>query len=244
MKIFLVLITSSIVLASHIPETSEEKNLNPNLIARFFKDISPEHTLVSKIEYRKDNDRNVGIGEVSLRRNISRFVQYGLETDVSKGLRHDEDWDLVNGKWKWRDGELEFSSALFLKLKRDFYIGEKTFTASVNIKTQNNWTKTLLTLKPEFVLTYHHFNEGIHKFNIYIKSTYYIPFNYSDEDIYASWYYVGFMHNYSKKIKPFIFYAIKEQTWTATDKYKEEQLEEYKSKSTLSYVGLGLNYYF
>lgn len=244
MKIFLILITSSIVLAAHIPQAREEKDFNPYFVGRFFKDISSEHSLVTSLEYRKDNDRNVFIGEASLRRNISRYVQYGLESDISKGVRHDEDWIKSKGNWEWQDGGLEFSSTLFLKLKRDFYLNQKTFSASVNIKTQNNWTKTLLTLKPEAIFTYHHFSKGIHKFNIYLKNSYYIPFNYSDEDIYATWYYIGYMHNYSKKIKPFIFFAVKEQTWTATDKFKEEHLEAYTSKSSLSYIGIGFNYYF
>lgn len=249
MKIFLILITSSLIWADHhVPVKSEEKNNNPYIITRFFKKLSAEHSLVSTFEYRKDNDRNVIQGEFSFRRNISRFVQYGLDADISKGHRHDSDWVKETGDdWKWQDGEAEFGSSLFLKLKRDFYISDKSFSASANIKTHNNWTKTLLTLKPEFVLTYHHFSEGLHKFNIYLKNKIYIPFNYSDEDIYATWYYLGILFNYERNLKPFIFYAYKKQTWTPTDDFKKDhqaQSDQYKSESTLTYIGVGLNYYF
>lgn len=250
MKIFLILITSSLVIAGHLPSTTEKKDFNPYLISRFFKTINNEHTIVTTIDYRKDDDRNTFSGEISLRRNISRFVQYGLEVDLTDGLRHDEDWVIKNkesGDWQWKEGDLEFGSTLFLKLKRDFYISERTFSVSANIKTHNNWTNTLLTLKPEFNLTYHHFNNGVHKFNIYLKNTYYIPFNYSDEDIYTTWYYLGYVHNYSKQLKPAFFIAIKDQTWTPSDKYKEThplESEQYKVKSTLSYIGIALNFYY
>ncbi len=249
MKIFLLLITSSIALAAHIPQGQEKRDGNPYFISRFFKKIDNIHTIATTVEYRKEDSRNEATTILSLRRNVSRFVQYGFEADFNYGHRHDNDWQLSSetGTWAWKKSSenLDFGSSLFLKLRRDFTLGEKLFSASLNVKTHNNWTKTLLTLKPEATITYHHFSGGEHKYNIYFKNSYYIPLNYSSEDIYLKWYYLGWIFNYSKQVKPFAFIAYKEQVWTKSKDFKLNHPEEnYSQESKLTYLGIGFNYYF
>lgn len=245
MKIFLLMIMTSFCLADHhVPTGREKDNFNPYLQTRIFKTIDNFHSLALMLETRQDADRSVYGGELSFRRNISRYVQYGIEGDFFYGLRHDDSWKKQGDStdWKWDDKNSDLGTTLFLKLKRDFYIYKKTFSASLNFKTHNNWSRTLLTLKPELTITYHHFNNGAHKFNLYFKNKYYIPLNYSDEDVYATWYYLGALYNYKKNLMPYFFIALKEQTWTATDDFKESHDGEgFKEKSTLTYVGIGLN---
>ncbi|EQC47746.1 hypothetical protein M900_A0238 [Bacteriovorax sp. Seq25_V] len=240
---------SNLAIGAHFPEGNEKQDGNPYFITRLFKTIDETHSIVTTVDLRKEDKRNEGNANISLRRNVSRFVQYGFEADLNYGHRHDNDWqqNTSTGNWSWKKSSenIDFGSSLFLKLRRDISIKEKLFTGSVNLKTHNNWTKTLLTLKPELILTYHHFDAGAHKYNIYFKNSYYIPLNYSSKDIYISWYYLGWMFNYSKQVKPFAFIAYKDQTWTKSKDFKRAHPDEnYELSSKFSYLGVGFNYYF
>ena len=249
-KTYLIKITTSLlltgfVLAGAVPAT-EEKNTNPYGIFRIFKNIDKKHKFVGSYFYRRDNDRNITGLELSLRRKVSKFVSYGIEADVRTGMRHDDDWVWKDAKWSWEDdSEPELGTSLFLKFKRGLYFLPGTnWVGSINLKTHNNWTKTLMTLKPEASLTYIHFANGKPIYNIYTKVQYYIPLNFGQDDIYQKWLYLGTMLHWKDNLKPFLFVAYKEENWTQSKDF-EERLpnEEYSSKSKLSYIGIGLNYY-
>lgn len=241
--IFALLIASS-TLAEHAP-SSEKKNFNPYGIFRVFKKLDHKHTLMGQTLYRKDNDRNVFGAELSYRRKVSKHIQYGIEADIYSGIRHDNDWIKENGSWKWKDEGTEFGASLFLKFKRGLYFLPGTnWIGEINLKTHNNLTETLLSLKPEFKLTYIHFENGKPLYNIYTKFKYYVPLNYSSKDIYGKWLYLGTMLHWKKNLKPFIFLAYSSVSWTKSEEFENSHLDEdYDAESKLSHIGIGLNYY-
>lgn len=233
-------------LASYYVPASEKKDFNPYGVFRVFKKVDQKHKFVSSFFYRKDNDRNVMGADFSLRRKVSKNIQYGIEADIRSGIRHDNDWILENGSWVWKDEkDAEFGASLFLKFKKGLYFLPGTnWVGEINFKTHNNWSETLLSLKPEASLTYIHFENGKPLYNIYTKYQAYIPLNYSSEDIYSKWLYIGSMLHWKKNMKPFIFVALKKETWTKSEEIeKAKPNQDYKSESELSYIGIGLNYY-
>jgi hypothetical protein len=242
---FLIISLGLSAFAAHEP-SSEKESLNPYGIFRIFKTIDKKHKFVASTFFRKDNDRNTYGADFSLRRKVSKHVQYGIEGDVKSGIRHDDDWIIPNGTWEWEDeSSTEFGTTLFLKFKKGLYFLPGTnWIGEINLKTHNNWTETLLTLKPEATLTYVHFANGKPLYNIYTKLQYYIPLNYSTEDIYQKWLYLGTMLHWKKNLRPFVFIALKDETWTRSEAFEQGHLNaDYKATSELSYIGIGLNYY-
>jgi hypothetical protein len=233
-------------MAQYYVPASEKSDMNPYGVFRLFKKIDDKHKAVSSVFYRKDDDRNVFGADLSLRRKVNKYVQYGIEADLRSGIRHDDDWIVENGSWKWEDeSDLELGTSLFLKFKRGLYFLPGTnWVGEINLKTHNNWSETLLTLKPELKLTYIHFKDGKPLYNIYTKYQSYVPLNYSSEDIYQRWLYIGTMLHWKKKLKPFIFVALNKATWTKSEEIeKQKPNQDYKADSELSYLGIGLNYY-
>lgn len=251
---FLIRTTISILLAAqalagHVPASEEKNNTNPFFIGRAFKNINDQHKLVATAFIRKDDSRTIKGLEASLRRKVNKETYYGIESDITIGNRHDDNWEQNDsGDWYWsnKSSDVELGSSLFLKFKRQLrLLPGKTWVGELNFKTHNNWTKTLLTLKPEASLTYIHFEEGKPIYNLFTKLKFYIPLNYSNEDIYAKWIYIGTLYHYTKNLKPTFFFATKKETWTNSKDFdKIHPGENYTQKSTLSYIGLGLNYYF
>ncbi len=244
-KIIFLLITSShFFVKADItkPSPRDESKTAPSFVIRGFYQLNEETKLIPHYRYEKRADRNFHQFGSKIQKKIDQTLHYGAQLNLNSGERNENDWKLNGGTWGWEDEKaFEFETSVYLLKK---IILSKSMRVDLVAEGIRNWSEVLFTLAPEIRVNYFLSVDKEFFSNIYFKYKPYIPLNFSREDVYRESFYLGMFFNYTDKLKPTIFLKHMRTTWNESEQFTNLRAGSYSFKSDLTFIGLGLNYYF
>ncbi|MGZ3723198.1 MAG: hypothetical protein ACXVA9_09720 [Bdellovibrionales bacterium] len=172
---------------------------------------------------------------------LSPGFKLGAIVSRDWGLRHDEDWDLINGKWQWANskgrGETLIALDATAKSLVDFLPGND-WVAEFKVRYIFNSFNDDRTLMLRPGLTYFYMNAGKLIANFFVRLEVDLPLNYGNESVSEKWIYFGSLYHFSKYVDFGPTVTEGWQTWSSPQFYKERGGGIYSITTQTTTLGL------
>lgn len=244
--IFMLFICAHVWGQDNIPDDSDSvQDLRMNF--RVFKkveDINYMVELSNTIHEDRNDERWLLVG---FKKRLYSNIKLGFYLGSVQGVRHDDDWVVSDGKWKWRSSE---------NRSETFAIGESTLRWSfvwwewiwvgelrARYVINTEFSEQTLRLRPGVTTTLN--NNGSAFVTLSLQHETYHPLNYGQVPIYGSWTYLGSLFHISNSFKAGPFLAVGYESWTDSDEFKQKVDEkDYEVREAGALLGANINYYF
>ena len=227
-------------LASHIP-TIESNHKHYQTDLRFWKKHKQLKPLL-EFQYRNQKDQSDYKSlRLGTKYRLSKHFKTGLYYRRSYGLRHDDDWVVSNKKWFWTNTKERSEDILITEIEfLGLFPTKSQISYNFNLRYQYNTHNDHQTLKVRPGITYF----ANSKLAIFLRYDLYLPLNFSEENIYERWAYLGLFYKLNNFMKVGPYISKGSQAWTTSKKFEDtHEIEKYTSTHKITRVGLALNFY-
>ena len=134
------------------------------------------------------------------------------------GLRHDDDWQKLNGVWSWVDSRSRSESILILDGTPRYMILDQ-LAGELKIRWLDNLSNSEQTLQLRPGLTYFLLNKGQAFWNFFAQIEFDLPLNYGVKPVNERWTYLGALYHLTTSWSLGGFFAEHWQTWSSSSDY-------------------------
>jgi hypothetical protein len=240
MKKYLLTLLFFNVLANAAPVApgSIPSGVEPEINLRLFLNHEP-FSFYTEITGSSETDHRV-FKEVILGSYFQLWDQLrvGFFYRRAYGIRHDEDWVSVSGRWGWRDSNTRGEDFLILdmtpRVSLDFMGGEN-FVAELKTRFINNTYNHDQTLFVRPGLTYFWLKDDQAFMNFFLQYEMQFALNYGIQSVNERWLYLGALYKACSNFDLGIYNALKWETWGSYADYLNRGGSAYNT-TTMTYV--------
>lgn len=229
------------------PEVKDSLNLAGRLSLFYSPEDSPASLAFSYAQNDFAEERKFRQARLGGRWRLHTNFKLGLFLARTWGLRHDQDWITLNGRWHWRDtNDRDEDIAILEATSRSHasFLPGKDWVAEMRVNFENNMNNGQRTVKFRPGLTYFKFRKGELFYQTFLRFEAYVPLNYSQVSIYEKWLYTGVGFNLVNSMMLGLQYSLYELIWSQTDNFETRFSKSYESTEKGSQLMLFLNYSF
>ncbi len=202
--------------------TDLAKGTEPGLFLRAFKDISGATLLAETGGVDETDGRNYREVTLGAYHDILPIFTIGGFYRRAYGLRHDNDWQSINGRWSWADSNSRGEDFLILDATAKFLVqGLPVRNATAELKSRLlhdflNGDETLM-LRPGLTLFW--LKNELPFMNVFLQYEFDLPLNYGHRSVNERWLYLGALYRIARDIDFGGFFADKWQAWSNASAY-------------------------
>lgn len=171
---------------------------------------------------------------------LHKNLKLGAFYERQYGKRHDEDWkksDPATNSWDWVDTKSRGENLFIFDLTPRYSWGD--YLAEIKLRYETNRSNSNSTLKVRPGISYFWFKDGIPFMSFFTQYEMYYALNFSDEQIYEKWLYLGALHHYHKHVKWGGYVAKRTVRWTDYPGFREQIPQtSYRNKVSTTVLGL------
>lgn len=220
----------------------EEQVSELSLIARIFKSF-PSYKIMGEYEsghlYQNKDYRLIKTGAYFLNKNAQ---QWGAFISNVEGLRHDDDWILKNGKWRWRDTSSRNETIANLSYSKRFRASIfSDIVYEIRSDFQYNFfnDQQVVILKPS--VFYFFLKNGVPLWSLNFSPLGYFPLNFSNYSLYKYGIYSSFLYHYKKSIILGISHKYRIERWSESKDFRITNMgKSYIAKNIVNHLSLSL----
>lgn len=234
----------------HVP-AGDEKHVHAHdyqFDLRFFKKINSKINLMFELENivheKRNNETQIMAGG---KYRVNSHFKIGAYLGSIWGMRHDEDWVKTQSPdWGWRNTSSRDEQFLVLEsIWRDNYDLFRMFIGELRLRFFQTFRfdKQTLRIRPKISTTI--LKDGLAFCTLFIMHERYLPINYSSEDLYAYWTYLGLMFHPQASFDWGPFVSIGQEVWSPDDALiRKTTNDNWKSVEEAVRLGFNLNFYY
>jgi hypothetical protein len=243
--LFLVSIFSKSIFADPSPPNSYNTGASGFTTLRIFQKNNDFNFLLEGVQSTKTDGRIYSEATLGTKYRVHRNLKVGLLVSEKWGLRHDDDWQVKNGRWFWvkpnKRAEFETLLELSPRFKASFLPGRNwIFEGRLTGKRNFHAGENTLIARPG--LTYFHFGDEGPLFNLFFQYEVHIPLNYGHKTIRENWVYMGGIYHLSDHFSLGGCFALYKMIWEDTDAFRARGNLGYTSEEKGLQWGLHLNF--
>lgn len=145
-------------------------------------------------------------------------LKLGAFLREARGLRHDDDWQKINGVWSWVDSRSRNESILILDATPRYMI-EDQLLGELKIRLLDDFFDSEQTLQLRPGLTYFLLNKGQAFWNFFAQFEFDLPLNYGAKPMNERWIYLGALYHLTTSWSLGGFLAEHWQAWSSSSNY-------------------------
>lgn len=248
--LFLVFLSHFVLAHDHVPGSGESHthvhDYQMNL--RLFKRIHEKWNLMVELENITHEERNDEL-QILLggKYRFSPKIKFGAYVGTNWGMRHDEDWIKKQAPdWGWRNTKSRDEQFVVLEaIAREDFELIRNLVAELRLRAFQTmrFDKQTIRLRPKLMTTF--FKEGRSYCSLFFMHEIYIPMNYSSEDLYAQWTYVGILFHGKNRVDWGPFISIGKEVWSPDKKLLQKTTtDSWKVEEEAIRLGLNFNLYY
>lgn len=241
--VFFFFIFSLSAHADHGP-VHNESGFESEEVLRLFYTQNDFRYMLEIENSQKLEDQDEANFTLGFKYRLFQNLKVGLFYTKAYGQRYEEDWiKPAAANWQWRDTEKRGEDHFTLELSPRYQFSSK-LVGELRVSYVYNDFNSDQTLKARPGLTYFLFNKGKPWFNFYLHHEVYQSLNFSKNDIYESWSYLGVQYfaDESFLLGPYI--ATRKTRWASTKTQEAILGNSYNGEVNGFMLGFVANFYF
>ena len=223
----LVFISFELMAHDHIPQ-KEKDHFGGGVGFRIFKNIKKVNIKLETESGSRYTSQSYSLSRFGFSYKLLNGLKLGAYYSYNKGLRHQDDWIVKNGKWLWDDTSNRVERLSEIKLvykRRSSELSTNLFGIESLYQSNSFNGQSILKINPfiqKFVLS-----SGRPNWSFKISLPIYIPLNFDSEFLYKKGLYVSSVKHFSSNYMLSLSVRYLSESWSESQSTTDRAGERY-----------------